>query len=58
MRVRLNGEDKSLAEIIKENRMSRYVYSVDPAKPNDLIKINLERYTKIGAGQIMWVYLF
>lgn len=57
-RVKFEGEEKSLADLIKESKASKYIYSVDPAKPNDLIKINLEKYPKLGAGQVLWIYLF
>ncbi len=58
LKARLNGEEKSLSDLIGGNKASKYIYSVNPAKPNDLIKINLEKYPKVGAGQVLWIYLF
>lgn len=58
LKINVDGADRTLLDSVQNNRISKYVYIVDPSKPQDLTKLNIEKYQSIGPDKIIWVYLF
>lgn len=56
--INVDGNEKALSELISAGKMSKYAYLIDPNKPENLTKVNIEKYSTIQASRIVWVYLF
>lgn len=56
--ISLNNDQISLEKLVEDGTISKYAYLSQSDNPSELVKTNLQKYTSVDSGKIIWVYLF